>query len=267
MKRQRPKYENLGYRFVGPTTILALLILWFLLTPELIPELIFPSPEAVWAAIDTLGLDLVQHAGITLIRVMGGWLVGILIGISFGLLMSWSKIVFAVSNPLIETLRPLPPIALIPFFIIWFGIGSSGQIILIALGSFMVLVVNTFVSVTNLSPRYVHAAISLGASKLQVYRTVILPAILPPLVAGFRVAAALSFGIGVAAEFMGAQSGLGFLIMVARRTLNTNTILLGTLIIGLESFLIDKGIRVMARYMCRWTEKSTSTLNHLSNRI
>jgi ABC-type nitrate/sulfonate/bicarbonate transport system permease component len=248
-------------RLLGIVAIVGLIALWFVLTPEVIPELVLPSPESIWETIITLRFELVRHASYTLARVMAGWGAGVTMGIAFGLLMSWSRTVFAISNPIIETVRPLPPIALIPLFIIWFGIGAFSQILLISLGSFMVLVVNTYVSVNNLSPRYIRAASSLGASKLRVYRTVILPAIIPDLVSGFRIASALAFGVGVAAEFIGAQAGVGYMIMVARRTLNTETILLGTIVIGLESYTIDRCIRYVSQYICRWMDKPIEDLS------
>lgn len=249
------------------SAVVGVLLVWSALTPEVIPELVFPSPASVLSAAMSVGPDLFVHAAYTLLRVVSGWIIGSGIGVAFGLLMTWNRGVFALSNPVIEALRPLPPVALIPFFIIWFGLGAAGQVALIALGCFMVLVINTVIAVQNLPPVYIRAASSLGASKLDAYLTVVLPGILPSLVSGFRVAAALAFGLGVAAEFMGAQSGLGFLIMVARRTLNTNTILLGTILIGLESYLIDRFIRRAAAYYCRWSETSIEAISQLGSRI
>lgn len=251
------------YTGISLSTLLSLVGLWFLLTPEPIPELVFPSPQSMWRVIASLRLRIFEHSLMTLVRVVTGWGIGIILGIAVGLLMTWSRVFYSISNPLIEAARPLPPIALIPFFIIWFGLGVGGQIALIALGCFMVLAVNTFVSVHNLPVIYIRAASALGASRDQIYRTVIVPAILPSLVSGFRIAAALAFGVGVAAEFMGAQSGIGFLIMVARRTLHTNTILLGTLIIGLESYLVDWMIRSISRYFCRWSETPLEAIQQL----
>jgi len=151
-------------------------------------------------------------------------------------------------------------VALIPFFIIWFGVGLSGQVVLIALGCFMVLTVNTFTAVQLVPPVYVRAGIALGAPPAALYRTILLPAILPSLVGGFRIAAALAFGLGIAGEFMGAQGGIGFLMMVARRTLNTNTIFLGVIIIALESYAFDALLRAAGRHLCRWTDSPLDEL-------
>ena len=245
-------------------TVFICLMLWFLLTPKPVPELVFPSLASVARAALTLGTGLVLDAAVTLGRVIVGWVAGVIPGILAGLWMTRSRTFFAVANPLIEALRPVPPVALIPFFILWFGLGSGGQILLIAIGCFMVMAINTFSAVHMIPPIYVRAAASLGAPTAAIYRTVIWPAILPSLVSGFRIAAALAFALGVAAEFMGAQSGIGFLIMVNRRQLNTNTILLGIIVIGLESFAVDWTIRIFSRYACRWSETPVSALQRLA---
>lgn len=233
---------------------MAAVVFWFAITPTPVPELVFPSPHSVSQAIASLGWKLGEHAAVTFGRVALGWAIGVPFGIIMGFAMASNAVFRAIAHPLIEAVRPLPPIALIPFFIIWFGLGLSGQVLLIALGCFMVLTVNTFAAAATVPVVYVRAALSLGTPRRAIFRSILFPAILPSLVGGFRIAAALAFGLGVAAEFMGAQSGIGFLVMVARRTLNTNTILLGVAIIGAESYLFDMVIRLAGRYACRWTE-------------
>jgi ABC-type nitrate/sulfonate/bicarbonate transport system permease component len=225
---------------------------WFLFTRDHSTDLFLPSPESVWQALVTVRGRLFVDSAITFVRVLAGWTVGTILGIQTGISMAKSRKVHGIANPIIEILRPLPPVALIPFFILWFGTNPGGQIGLIALGCFMVMVVNTYVSARNVPNLFVRAALCLGVTRKEVYRTVIFPAIFPELVSGFRIAAALAFGVGVAAEFMGAQSGLGFLIMVARRTLNTNTILLGTVIIGIESYAFDLVLRAFSSMFLKW---------------
>src|SRR5258708_4213091 len=159
-----------------------LLLLWYFLTPRLVSELVFPSPQSVWEAMQSIGPRLLTDSMVTLARVVAGWGIGVILGIVTGLLMTWSRAFRSLVNPLIEAVRPIPPVALIPFFIIWFGLGAGGQIGLVALACFMVLTVNTFVSVHNVAPIFVRAAASLGAGKATIYRTIIVPAILPSLV-------------------------------------------------------------------------------------
>jgi ABC-type nitrate/sulfonate/bicarbonate transport system permease component len=260
MRRSRTSFSSL---WISLLTVGVLICLWFLLTPTFISRRVFPEPVWIKEAIDSLGFNLLIHSAVTFARVVLGWAIGVYLGVRVGLWMTRNEIVYAIVNPIVEAIRPIPPIALVPFFIIWFGIGWIGQIILIALGCFMVMTVNTFVAVNNLSPIYIRAATALGASRSRIYKTIIRPAILPDLISGFRIAAALAFGLGIAAEFIGAQSGLGFMIMVARRTLNTNTILLGIVIIGIESFLLDQFIKLINRYRCRWSESSKDSIQRI----
>lgn len=255
-RRRRSWQEHPRFRqIVGILTITATVLAWYFLTKSLIKPLLFPSPQAVWTALVELRGIIVMHAGITLYRVVASFVLGSFLGILVGLLMSRFKLVDAILDPIVEALRPVPPIALIPFFILWFGIGDFGKLLLSGLGCFMVLVVNTLVAVRNVPPIYLRAAASLGATKSQVYKTVIIPAITPPLVAGFRVAAALAFALTIAAELMGAQAGLGYLIMVARRSLNTDTILLSIILLSLLAWVVDQAIRLISDRLTHWTER------------
>ena len=252
-------------RWVSALTVLAFVVLWIVLTWRAGPDFMFPSPASIGRAIKSLGLGLARDASATLLRVVVGWGAGVLLGVRTGLWMTRSRVFYAVANPLVEALRPVPPVALIPFFILWFGLGWGGQVLLISLGCFMVMAVNTYSAVHNVPPIYVRAASSLGAPTGAIYKTVIRPAILPSLVSGYRISAALAFALGVSAEFMGAQSGIGVLIMVNRRQLNTDVILLGIIVIGAESFAVDWIIRIFSRYACRWTETPVTALERLAS--
>ncbi|WP_157984025.1 ABC transporter permease [Nesterenkonia muleiensis] len=184
---------------------------------------------------------------------MVSWVGGSTLGVAVGLMMARTWWVMAALNPLIEAIRPIPPVALIPFVILWFGIGDDGKIFLGALACFMVMVVNTTVAVTNVPPVYVQAARSLGSNTGFVYRRVILPAIIPEILSGFRIGCALAFAVVVAAEFLGADLGIGRLIMQASRTLNTSTVLLGTASIAVMAVLLDLLISRLSRYITRWS--------------
>jgi len=247
-------------RFLGVATVVTVLAAWYIVTVviPLIPSLFFPSPPDVLRALIELRYSIIQHSVVTLYRVLTSFSVGSMIGIMIGLLMSRSRIVYAILDPVIEALRPVPPIALIPFFILWFGIGNFGKLLLSGLGCFMVLVVNTVVAVRNVPPIYVRAVSSLGADPRTIYRTVVVPAIIPSLVSGWRVAAALAFALTVAAELMGAQSGLGFLVMVARRSLQTDVILLSVIILSIEAWFVDRAIRVLSNRVTPWMERLES---------
>jgi taurine transport system permease protein len=249
--------SQLSWLGVSLLTLLVLFFLWWLLTAgiKVVKPLYFPAPYSVWETFLQMHQRIWSHALATLIRVVVSWLTGSFFGIIVGLLMVRSRFIQAILSPVIEGLRPVPPVALIPLVIVWFGIGDNGKIFLTSLACFMVLVVNTIVSARNVNPVFVQAARSLGASETKIYLTVVLPAIVPELLSGFRIGIALAFAITVAAEFMGAEYGIGYLIMQASRTLNTEVVIIGTLIIGIEAFVLESLLIVCSDYITRWTEK------------
>jgi ABC-type nitrate/sulfonate/bicarbonate transport system permease component len=258
--RSRWTGRGLVWPLVSVVTVLFLLVIWWLLTTAsgVVKPLFFPAPGEVVERAGVLGPTLVGDAVATFLRVLVSWSIGSALGIILGLAMVRSRAAYHVLTPLIEGLRPIPPVALVPFIILWFGIGDNGKLALGGLACFMVMVVNTVVSSRNVSPVYKQAARSLGATERAVYRTVILKAIVPELVSGLRIGAALAFAVIVAAEMIGAQSGLGRLIMLASRTLDTPVVLLGTIVIGLEAFILDRVIQAWSARVTRWAPREDS---------
>ena len=249
------------YSLYSISSVLALLVLWCLLTASwpgrgvLVDSLKLPSPLMVVNAAINLKWNLLSYSTVTFCRVMAGLVLGGILGVFTGLIMTRYQTISAILDPLVEALRPCPPVALIPFVILWGGLGMRGQVGLISLSTFMVMLVSTTVSVNGVDKRYVWAARSLGADIFSVYTTIIWPSIVPHLLSGLRVAAGTAFGVGVASEFLGAQGGLGFMVRNARITLSTESVLLGILLIGLESWLLDRGIRALGDRSTRWQDR------------
>jgi ABC-type nitrate/sulfonate/bicarbonate transport system permease component len=246
-------------KWLGLLSVLLYFAAWFAVTAQgfnLVRPIKFPSPiMVVQAAVRTADL-IPLDALATVSRVLFGFIVGTLLGLGLGLAMSYNKKVYYFFDPLVESIRPVPVIAMIPFFLMWFGIGEAGKLLLITLGVFAIIVVSTVEAIKNVPKIYVLAAQTLGASKLQLFRTVLVPAIVPQLIGPMRVAAALSFTLVVAAEFMGANAGLGFRILEARRLFNTDVIMLGVVLIGILSAIADALIRGGAAYLTRWSERT-----------
>jgi ABC-type nitrate/sulfonate/bicarbonate transport system permease component len=246
-------------KWLGLLSVILYFAAWFAVTAQgfnLVRPIKFPSPiMVVQAAIRTADL-IPLDALATVSRVLFGFIVGTLLGLGLGLAMSYNKKIFYFFDPLVESIRPVPVIAMIPFFLMWFGIGETGKLLLITLGVFAIIVVSTVEAIKNVPKIYVLAAQTLGASKLQLFRTVLVPAIIPQLIGPMRVAAALSFTLVVAAEFMGANAGLGFRILEARRLFSTDVIMLGVVLIGILSAIADALIRRGAAYLTRWSERT-----------
>ncbi|MFJ4175213.1 ABC transporter permease [Microbacterium sp. NPDC089696] len=241
----------------------ALLVLWAVVTSAgLIDTLFLPSPEMFWNSLVGLAPLLPSAIGMTVSLTLAGFFIGTLGGIIVGLLLAYSFRIRNLFGGVFEALRPVPVFALIPLFILWFGLGTTPQIILVAFGTFVVLVVTTLEAIRNVSPVYVKAALNLGASRSFIYRTVIVPSITPHLVGAVRVSAAASWGLGVAAEFIGAQDGLGYLMLNRQTFLDTAGILVIVVIYSLIAFLFDTLIRIGQRRLLRWTGR-----NQLSSQV
>lgn len=246
---------------ISTAVIFFLFVVWQIAASSgAISELYLPSPYAVWNALVAMYPEILLHAGATFIRVLIGFILGGLFGVFLGLLMSWNSILKALIDPLVEGVRPVPAIAVLPFFILWFGTGNLGQVFLIALSCGSLLAVDTYVAIRNVSSLYIQASRCLGAGRLTLFWTVVMPSILPKLIAGVRIAAATSFTITIAAEFMGAQIGLGYLIMRSRRTLETQTILLCIGIIATLARVMDSSIRRLMGQLTKWSPTSEKAL-------
>ena len=173
--------------------------------------------------------------------------------IPLGMAMGWWRVVYNQVNPVMEILRPIPPLAWIPLSILWFGLGDEQNEFIIFLGMFFPILVNTVVGVKNIDPNLVRAARSLGAPERKVLWRVVLQGALPQIITGVRIGLGVGWMALVAAELVGANSGLGFLINDARSMLRTDTIAVGMLTIGIIGLVIDTAIRVLSRRLLPWS--------------
>jgi len=237
-------------------------------TPNVAPSrgwqmepLYLPPPEEVWKRTFTVisdgfrGFTLWQHLGYSLFRVVAGFLLGAIVGIPLGYAMGLSDWFRGWFDPIVEFMRPVPPLALIPLVIIWFGIGETGKIILLFLAALWIMAIAARSGVSGVNISKVHAAYSLGASKWQIMRYVIIPNSLPEIFTGARVAMGVCWGTVVAAELVAAEQGAGMMIMVASRFQNTDIVILGIILIGVIGFGIDMLMRWAERILVPWKGK------------
>ena len=223
--------------------------------------LYLPPPEQVWSrTINVIqegfrSFTLVEHLGYSLFRVVAGFICGALVGIPLGYAMGLSNWFRGWFDPIVEFMRPVPPLALIPLVIIWFGIGEIGKIILLFLAALWIMAIAARSGVSGVAISKVHAAYSLGASKWQIMRHVIVPNSLPEIFTGARVAMGVCWGTVVAAELVAAEQGAGMMIMVASRFQNTDIVILGIILIGVIGFGIDMLMRWAERLLVPWKGK------------
>ncbi len=220
-----------------------------------------PPPEMVWDRLLTIAnegyqnVTLGQHLGFSLWRVVVGFLLGALVGIPLGYAMGLSNWFRGWFDPIVEFMRPVPPLALIPLVIIWAGIGEEGKVVLLFLAALWIMAIAARSGVSGVRITKIHAAYSLGASKIQILRHVIIPNSLPEIFTGARVAMGVCWGTVVAAELVAAEKGVGKMIVAAAKFQNTDVVIMGIVLIGLIGFAIDVGIRMLEKYLVPWKGK------------
>ncbi|WP_417726629.1 ABC transporter permease [Roseovarius sp.] len=193
-----------------------------------------------------------EHLYWSLFRVIVGFALGALVGIPLGYAMGLSDWFRGWFDPIVEFMRPVPPLALIPLVIIWAGIGESGKIILLFLAALWIMTISARAGVSGVAISKVHAAYSLGASKWQLMRHVIVPNSLPEIFTGARVAMGVCWGTVVAAELVAAEKGAGMMIMVASRFQLTDIVLMGIILIGVIGYGIDILMRKAENWLVPW---------------
>ena len=217
-----------------------------------------PPPEAVWSRLTEIASTgfrnstLWEHLGFSLFRVIVGFALGALVGIPLGYAMGLSDWFRGWFDPIVEFMRPVPPLALIPLVIIWAGIGEVGKIILLFLAALWIMAIAARSGVSGVRISKVHAAYSLGASKWQIMRHVIIPNSLPEIFTGARVAMGVCWGTVVAAELVAAEKGAGMMIMTASKFQNTDIVIMGIILIGIIGFTIDMLMRWAERWLVPW---------------
>lgn len=235
-----------------------LLVIWQLLHSYVFHPLLLPSPWNValtaWALLKSG--ELQDHVLISLARIGVGYSAGCAIGITLGLLMGRNTLLHDLLAPIIELLRPISPVAMVPIVLIWFGIGETAKYILIGYASVVIVLINTAFGVHNTPVIRERAATCLGASERQVFQYIVLPSAMPYIVTGMRMALGFSFMGIVAAEMVAAESGIGFLIMQSRMFMQVNYTFVGMLALGIIGATCDLLFRLtLSRYAQRYQEE------------
>ena len=198
------------------------------------------------------GNTLLEHFGWSFTRVFGAFFLAVVTAVPVGILMGVSRVARGVFDPPIEFYRPLPPLAYLPLVIIWFGIEETSKVILIYLACFAPLAVSARAGVKSATIEQINASRSMGASFLQVVRHVILPAALPDILTGMRIAIGFGWTTLVAAEMVAATAGLGQMVLNASNFLRTDIVVMGIIVIGIVAYLFDMLMRRLERWLVPW---------------
>ena len=254
-----PAWRRLAGRLVHLWLLAVFLVVWQLVStlgvrinPQL--DVMLPPPTAVfWAAQELIARGaLFTHIADSLRRVLVAVGVGALLGVPLGLAMGWSKGLRDAVDPLLEFIRPIPPLAWIPLSILWFGIGDTQNEFIIFLAAFFPIVLNSMAGARDVDTYLVRAGLSLGARRRDLFLTVVLPAALPNIFTGLRVGLGIGWMALVAGELVAAPSGLGFMINNARTLFRSDYILLGMVLIGILGLILDFAMRQLAALVMPW---------------
>lgn len=189
------------------------------------------------------GHVLHQHLLSSLQRFGMGFALAVAVGIPLGLLMAWFRWIDRIVTPLFEAVRFVAPIAWVPFAALWFGTGIGGPVLIIFMGAFPPVLINTYRGARQVDRKYIEASQMLGAGALRGMTEVLLPAAVPSIVAGLRISAGLGWQSLVGAELIVASSGVGYLMVKGQAAISTTTVMSGMLAIGVVGLLIDVALR------------------------
>ncbi len=241
-------------------SLLVLLFVWWSVTAlGLVAPLFLPSPHQVVSKLllvagpqGFMDATLWQHLSASLTRMLIALTAAAAIGIPVGIAMGISPVVRALIDPLIELYRPVPPLAYLPLMVIWFGIGETSKILLIYLAIFSPVVLSTVAGVRHAQQVRLRAAASLGATRWQQLRWVILPGALPEILTGLRIGLGVGWSTLVAAELIAATRGLGFMVQSAGEFLATDVVLAGIAVIAVIAFGLELSLRALQRRLTPW---------------
>ncbi len=245
-----------GRRWFMPLCVAAVLFVLWHLAVVASGSQITPTPMQAAEAFGKLVRSnrLWGDVAASLFRVTCGFFLAVGVGVPLGLVVGWSSRTFEALNPIIQGLRPVSPIAWIPFAILWFGIGDGAGIFLIFLSSFFPIAVGTVAAVQNISLVHQRSAMNFGLRGVELFRRVVLPASLPQIITSLRIALGVAWLVIVAAEMVGMDSGLGYLINDARNMGKAYDLVAATMIvIGVIGIILDVLIRRLERFdEVRW---------------
>ena len=217
-----------------------------------------PTPESLWTTfLDLLrdgyqGQPLHVHIQASLLRTLSGFAAGVLVGVPLGLLTGYNRRASAMVSPIMAFIRPIPPIAFIPMAVLYFGLGEVGKIVLIFFVSFNYVQTNAHAGAANFPIAYRRAAESLGLTRWQTFARIVMPGALPQIFTGLKVALALSWAVVVAAELVGAQAGLGFMIADAALLFRIPVVFIGIALIGLIGLAMNLSLNALEAWIVHW---------------
>jgi ABC-type nitrate/sulfonate/bicarbonate transport system permease component len=235
--------------------LLGFFVFWQLIAMSgIFTPVLLPSPVAVlqagWEML--ISGSLLPHIAASMVRVCYGFLLATAIAVPLGIATGWNARTGNFIEPIVELFRPIPVLAILPLAILWFGIGEASKVFLITYGAFFPIFINTIAGVRFVDPIYVQAAESLGATRMQIFRRVVLMAAMPDIAVGLRLGLGFAFLTLVAAEMIASTRGIGYLIVDTQLTFQTDRTVVAMLMFGFLGFFMSTLLLIMERRLLRW---------------
>jgi NitT/TauT family transport system permease protein/sulfonate transport system permease protein len=252
------KHARISQTYIrGVVGLGMVLAVWQLLAwTGAINAVLLPAPLTLfWTSIELLrDGTLIRHVGASVERVLIGVFCASVVGLVLGVMLGWSRHLSDYVKPIVEALRPIPPIAWTPLAILWFGIGNAPSYFLVFIGAVFPVFVSTYSAVRNIERTQINAALCLGATPSMLIKDILIPAALPVIFPGLRIALGVGWMCVVAAELIAAQSGLGYMIQQSRVLLQTQNVVTGMIAIGIIGFAMNAAMSIVERRLVPWQE-------------
>lgn len=266
-----PRVRSLGLRSKAErlTVPVLLLVGWEIFSRSgYLPPALLPPPSAVLHALADwiFGWDettqnysgtWLHDAFSSTWRVLVGFTIAALAGIGIGTAIGWSRFVEKTIEPTLQMLRPIPPVSWIPLAIIWFGIADKPAIFLVFLGAFFPILMNTIHGVKTIDRNLIRAGAMMGATERQLLWNIVVPAALPSIFAGLRIAVGSAWMLTVTAEMVAVKSGVGYVLWDSYYFLRYDIVIAAMVSIGLLGYLSDFAIKSLMNYVLRWQRSTT----------
>jgi NitT/TauT family transport system permease protein len=251
----RRDHSDRRYRLISIASPIIMIILWELVvTLGLLDRRFFPPPTEVFGVLIELirSGELLDNLAISLRRILLGFAIGAIPGVILGLLVGWFRGVRAFVDPLVAATYPIPKIALLPLLLVIFGLGEASKVAVVAIAVFFLVLITTTYGVTGIDPVLIEAAQNYGASGRKLGLRVILPAAMPSIFNGLRLGAGIALLVIVAAEFIAANRGIGYMIWISWATLSVGTMYAGLVVISALGILFASGLTWLGKRVMPW---------------
>ncbi len=236
-------------------TFFLLVLIWEIVTKiDTINSTLFPSPETVFDAFIEMirNGELLADTTASLIRLLLGFFLGTILGMSGGIISANFPSFNDSVGQILNFSRFIPPLALVPLAMIWFGIGEASKVGLLLWATFFPVWINTYFGMKNVNKKHIWAAKSLGATKFKILKSVILPSAMPFLIAGARIGLGITFSVLIAAEMAGAISGLGVRMALSHQLFRVDKMLVAIIVLGILGLVADRIFVLVTKKMIPW---------------